>query len=330
MFLKGFREFKRKGRSDRSDWRKPPEYDVTNSFGLLTDEASCESTKEEVEEPDQQNISKQEIFLEIDSDITKFLKKKIAYWDELKSQLTPLSASEITLQPGLIKLKKADGSISVNCKKSCEEKVMEFTNSLKKQSFPLDESIGESILEALPTFLRQSLSFTKAACWLDKHKQNLILVSTEVELNNAVKEVEGFIQKVGIFARKKIQIEESIGSLVKRELLTLKESLKSYTITINEDTLTLVGLRNNIDYAVEKVENFFQELQRKNQANGNVCCCVASYYLVTRHFMFFITCPHSRSIAVYSVVLYPMLHFVLYGTLYWVLSRTVTACCTVL
>ena len=110
--------------------------------------------------------------------------------------------------------------------------------------------------------LQNDVSSTGAACWLDTHKQNLILVSLKVALSDAVKKVDEFIQKVKLFVRRTFEIDKSIHELVGKDLSTLKEDLKSCNITLNKQTLVVVCLRNEVGNVVEKVESFL--------ANGNV------------------------------------------------------------
>ena len=276
LFSKGFQEHKKKSRGDRREWRKPTEYDAarntvivgeTNSFNLLNDEASFQLGKD-AELSGKESTSKHlQKSVEIDSDITKFLMKRTKYSNDLKAQLSRFGA-EFQLKPGIIKIRRVDSSVTESWEERCQYTVTLFCSSFQKQSFALDEGTRESILEALPT-LQKSVSSTGAACWLDTQKQNLVLVSPEVELSNVVKEVKEFIQKVGIFARKCFKIEESIRALVEEDLPTLKEALKSCNIKLEKETLVVVCLRNEINNAVEKVESFLQKLQRIKRADGN-------------------------------------------------------------
>ncbi len=242
--------------------------DETNPFYFLNDEASC-GPVEDAQPSNKETKSRQlENSVKIDHDITKFFIKRTKYFDELKAQLSRLGA-EIQLRPGLIKLKRVDSSVVENWENSCRNTIIVFCSSFQKQSFALDENIRESILEALPS-LQKSVSSAGAACWLDTHKQNLILVSPKAELSNMVKEVEDFIKKVGIFATKSFKIEESIRALVEKDLPTLKEELKSCSVKLVKETLVVVCLRNEINNVVGKVENFLQELQGIKRADGKL------------------------------------------------------------
>ena len=289
LFLQGFQEYKKRGRRDQSNWRKPSEYNESrnidvgheaNYFNLLSDEASC-VPEEDAEQLEEENKSKQILnCVKLDNDITKFLLKRTKYFDKLKAQFSQLGA-EVQLRHGFIKIKRIDSSTDENWEKSCQDNVIDFCSSFKKQSFALDESIQESILKALPS-IQKSVSSTGAACWLDPHKRNLILVSPMAEFSNMVKEVEEFIKKVGIFATKSFKIEETIRALVKKDLASLNDELKSCKVTLEKENLIVVCLRSEVYNVVEKVECFFQKLQRIKQADGklNVFSFVLHYHLI--------------------------------------------------
>ncbi len=189
--------------------------------------------------------------------------KRKKYSEELKVLLSRLGA-ELQLKPRFIKVKKVDGNIIPNWGKRCENTVNVFCSSFVKKYYPLGDEIRDSISEALPT-LQKDVSSIGAACWLDTHKQNLILVSLKVQLGDAVKEVEEFIEKVRIFARKSFQIDEPIRELVGKHLPKLKEALKSCNVTLSTQTLVVVCLRNEVGNVVKKVESFL--------ADGNVLFC---------------------------------------------------------
>lgn len=270
MYFKGFKECKRKSRSDQSDWRKPPEYDATrnmvivgetNAFSILNDEASFQSAE------DGQTSKQLQAFVKIDTNITKFLTRRAKYFDEIQSQLFQLGAV-IQLKPGLIKIKKADSSHIENWERRCEDKVTEFCSGFRKQCFPLDESIRESISGTLSSF-EQDVSSTGAACWLDTPKKNLILVCPATELTAIVKKVEEFIRKIGIFAKRSFQVEGSVRMLVEKDLETLKETLKSCNVTLDKETLVVVCLKTEVANVEKKVERFLQKFQRTKQTDGN-------------------------------------------------------------
>ena len=270
MYFKGFQECKRKSRSDQSDWRKPPVYDATrnmvivgetNSFSILNDEASFQPVEEA-------RTSKQlQAMVKIDTNITKFLMKRTKYFDELQSQLFQLGAV-IQLKPGSMKIKKVDSSYIENWERKCEDKVNVFCSGFQKQFFPLDESIRESISGTLSS-LEQDVSSTGAACWLDKPKRNLILVCPMTELTTVVKKVEEFIRKVGIFAKRSFHVEGSIYALVEKDLITLKEALKSCNVTLEKETLVVVCLKTEVGNIEKKVERFLQDYRRTKQTDGN-------------------------------------------------------------
>ena len=241
----------------------------TNCFNLLSDEASCEPT-EDAQQPEQENTSKQlESCVKVDNDITKFLLKRTKYFDELKAQFSRLGA-EIQLKPGLIKINRNDSAnTDENWGKRCEDNIYVFCHSFEKRRFAVDESIQESMLEALPS-LQKSVSSTQAACWLDPPKRHLTLVSPKAEFSNMVKEVEEFMKKVGIFAKKCFKIEESIRALVEKDLTSLKEELKSCRVTLDKQNLTVVCPGSDVDHVVGKVECFFQKLQKIKRADGKL------------------------------------------------------------
>ncbi len=259
---KGFEECRGSG----SDRRRPQEYDASrniNAFNSLNNEAGVTDVLGKEKPSKQLQVS-----VNVDNDIVKFLMKRKKYSEELKDLLSRLSA-ELILKPGFIKITKVDGNIIPNWEKRCEDTVNVFCSCFFKKYYPLSDEIRDSISEALST-LQNDVSSTGAACWLDTHKQNLILVSLKVELSNVVKKVDEFIQKVKLFARRTFEIDNSIHELVGKDLPTLKEDLKSCNITLNKQTLVVVCLRNEVGNVVEKVESFLQTIQRIKLPDGNV------------------------------------------------------------
>ena len=195
-----------------------------------------------------------------------FLLKRKKYSQDLKALLSSLSAELHILKSGFLKVKEVDGNTIPNWEERCENTVNVFCSCFHKKYFPLDDEIRDSIPEALST-LQKDVSSTGGACWLDKHKQNLILVSLKVEFGNAGKEVYQCFEKVRRFAKRTFRMEESILELVRKDLPTLKEALKSCNITLNKKTLVVVCLRNEVDNVAEKVESFLQRL-REVKSNG--------------------------------------------------------------
>jgi hypothetical protein len=261
--FKGFQEYN--CRSDQSDRRKPQEYDAArsiNNFNSLNEDA------DDIEVHGKPASKLLQTYVKIDNDIAKFLLKRKKYFEDLKDLLSRHDA-KFHLKPGFIKIKKVDVNIVPNWENLCKDTVNAFCSCFQKQSFPVGDEIRDSFVEALTT-LQKDVSSTGAACWLDAHKQNLILVSLKVELSNALKQVEEFIQKVEIFSTKSFQIEESIHELVAKDLPTLKEALKTCNIALNKQTLVVVCLRNEADSVVGIVERFLQRLQRLKLADGNV------------------------------------------------------------
>ena len=247
---KGIHEY----RSDEND-RKKPSY-VTKVAG-----------KEKPLQQRQKSVN-------IDCDMANFLLKRGKCSEDLKGQLSCFGAELQILKSGLIKIKEVNGNTIPNWEERCVKAVNVFCDRFHKKYFLLENEIRDSIPEALST-LQKDVSSTGGACWLDKHKQNLILVSPNDEFTKAEKEVEKFIENVRRFAQKSFKIEENIHELVRKDLPSLKEALKSCNITLKKKTLVVVCLRNEIDNVAEKVESFLQKLQGVKQ-NGNIfLCCVA-------------------------------------------------------
>ena len=219
----------------------------------------------------------------IDSDIANFLLKRGKCSDDLKGQLSCLGAELQILKSGVIKIKEVNGNTVPNWEEKCVKAVNVFSVRFHKKYFLLENEIRDSIPEALST-LQKDVSCTGGACWLDKHKQKLILVSPKDEFTHAEKEVEKFIENVRRFAQKSFKIEKSIHELVRKDLPTLKEALKSCNIALKKKTLVVVCLRNEVDNVAEKVEGFLQKLQGVKQ-NGNIFValrCVALRCVVLR------------------------------------------------
>ena len=202
----------------------------------------------------------------IGCDMANFLLKRGKCSEDLKGQLSCLGAELQILKSGLIKIKEVNGNTIPNWEDRCVKAVNVFCGRFHKKYFVLENEIRDSIPEALST-LQQDVSSTGGACWLDKHKQHLILVSPNDEFTNAEKEVENFIENVRRFAQKSFKIEESIHEFVRKDLPPLKEALKSCNITLKRKTLIVVCLRNEVDNVTEKVESFLQKLQGVKQ-NG--------------------------------------------------------------
>ena len=276
---KGFEECRDSG----SDRRRPQEYNASrniNVFNSLNNEAGVTDVL------GKKNPSKQlQVSVNIDNDVVKFLMERKKHSEELKDLLSRLGA-ESQLKPGFIKIKKVDGNIIPNWGKRCENTVNVFCSCFVKKYYPLGDEIRDSISETLPT-LQKDVSSKGAACWLDTHKQNLILVSSKIELSIAVKEVEEFMQKARIFARRSFQIDESIRKLVGNDLPQLKEALKSCNVTLDKQTLMVVCLKNEVDNVVEIVETFLQRFKRINLADGNVLFCFVLFCFVLFCFVLF-------------------------------------------
>ena len=194
--------------------------------------------------------------------------KRKKYSEELKGLLNHLGA-ELEVSKSGLKMKKVDGNTIPNWEERCENTVRVFCSCFHKKYFPLDGEIRDSIPEALPR-LQQDVSSTGGACWLDKHKQNLILVSRDSTFSDAEKEVESFFENVRLC----FQVKESIHELVRKDLPTLIEALKSCNITFKKKTLVVVCLRNEVDNVAEKVESFLQRLEGVKLDGNAMMCCV--------------------------------------------------------
>ena len=255
-------------RSGKGELKKPPKYDATKNI------VAFNSFDEDVDVSTEVSDKKRQWqkFVNIDNDIANFLLEKTKYSEELKGLLFRLGAELQILKSGFIKIKKVDGNTIPNWEERCEKTINVFCSCFDKKDFPLDDEIRDSIPEALST-LQKDLSSTEGACWLDKPKQNLILVSPKDGFSNAEKEVKQFFEKVRRFAKRNFEIEESIYELVRKDLPTLKEALKHCNITLNKKTLVVVCLRNEVDNVNEKVESFLQRLQGE-KIDGNVRCVV--------------------------------------------------------
>ena len=205
--------------------------------------------------------------VKVDSDILKFLGKRKKHSDELKNLLSRLGADfQIKSADQCIVIKKVTQCITVNWEKRCEDTVNTYCGCFQKEYFPLDDAISQgSILGALPT-LQKDVSCTGAACWLDTHKQNLVLVSLKIEFSNVAKQVEKFIRTVNFFAKKCFPIEESRVELVRKNLPTLEQDLESCTVKLENRELVVVCVKDKADSVVKIVQNF---LARNELINGN-------------------------------------------------------------
>ena len=198
--------------------------------------------------------------VKVDSDILKFLGKRKKYSEELKDLLSRLGA-ELTIKPEFIIVKKVTESIIANWEKRCEDTVNKYCSCFQRECFPLDDAISrDSILGALPT-LQKDVSSTGAACWLDTHKQSLVLVSLKLELSNVVKQVEKFIRTVSFFAKKCFPIKESLVDLVRENLPTLEKDLESCTVKLENRELVVVCVKDKVDIVVKSVENFLESVE---------------------------------------------------------------------
>ena len=129
--------------------------------------------------------------------------------------------------------------------------------------------IKDSISEALLT-LQETVSTLGAACWIDKDKQDLILVSLKVEMNDAVQEVNEFLMKIRMFAKRSFGLDESIHGLVEKDLQTLKDALKSgCKIRLTKKSQEVACLRNAVNTVNKNVENFLQRRKEIKEGNTN-------------------------------------------------------------
>mgnify|MGYP002803931348 FL=1 len=257
--LKNVREFlgndgTEQHRTGKGELKKPLKYDATKNIVAFN---SFDKDAHVSKVPGEKRQWKK--IVNIDNDIANFLLKNPKYSEELKGLLSRHGAELQILKSGCIKI-KVGGNTITNWEERCEKTINVFCGCFDKKDFPLDDEIRDSIPEALST-LQKDLSSTEGACWLDKHKQNLILVSPKDGFSNAEKEVKQFFEKVRRFAKRNFEIEESIYELVRKDLPTLKEALKQCNITLNKKTMVVVCLRNEVDNVTEQVESFLQRLQ---------------------------------------------------------------------
>ena len=218
----------------------------------------------------------------IDDDIVNFFLKRKKYSEELKGLLYSLGA-ELEISKSGIKMTKVGGNTIPNWEERCENTVNVFCSCFCKKYFPLDAEIRDSIPETLLSTLQRDVSSTGGASWLDKHKHNLILVSRDSTFNDAEKEVEQFFEKVRRSANRNFEVKESIHELVKKDLPTLKEALKSCNITLKKKTLVVVCLRNEVDNVAEKVESFLQRFEGVKPDGNAIMCCVLLIIIHEEH-----------------------------------------------
>ena len=261
--FKGFKACRRKIPGGQSVSETTSEYDGDVNFSSSLNE---EGNNTEIHGKDK--TSKQlEHSVQIDNDISKFLVKRKKYSAELKDKVSRLGAGA-RVKPGCIIITKNEETVIENWEKRCNDEVNHFCRRFQKERFLVDLEIKDSISEALST-LQETVSSLGAACWIDKDKQDLILVSLKVKMSDAAQKVNEFLMKIRMFAKRCFDLDESIHGLVEKDLQTLKSALKSCKITLTKKSLEVVCLRNEVDTVNKNVENFLQRLKDIKEGNGN-------------------------------------------------------------
>ena len=261
--FEGFRACRRKipGGQSVSEKTSENDGDVNISSSLNDEENSTEiHGKDETSKQLKHSVK-------IDNDISKFLMKRKKYSAELKDKVSQLDA-EVQVTHGFIIITKNEETVIANWEKRCNDEVNHFCRRFEKERFLVDREIKDSISEALLT-LQETVSTLGAACWINKDKQDLILVSSKVKMSDAVQKVNEFLMKIRMFAKRSFGIDESIHGLVEKNLQTLKDALKSCKITLTKKSLEVVCLRNEVDTVNKNVENFLQRLKEIKEGNAN-------------------------------------------------------------
>lgn len=250
----------KKGRSERSNWRKPFEEDKldsvkkieSNPFCLLEDEANNESSKnsEQKETP---------ISIKIDADLVKYFSKRKKQLDDLKRQMSDIGVNINLVNPNCVRMsvRKSEATLVENWKEKGESMVRNFCITFYKQRFQLDKESEEWSPEWIEKIQKRVSSYG-AACWINKN--NLILVSASSEYDRALNDVREAMKNAGCFVKRCFPIQKAFFSKIERNLSKLKETVKSSSLTLERKTLNLIVccLKTDVDDVVRKVESFIQ------------------------------------------------------------------------